>query len=192
MDKKSDESLDGTPYNAPNKNGGDSSGCSVGGRESVSSSVTSDTHISSDSGAEADRCFPGSNEGSIGKWNSSGRKRHNSRKIHRRQNETGPPAGDASNFVDVATDPVSGYARVGFEETSTPEKRLPVKGYVTIASVVSPNPSQKADGENGYKTLPAEDFSRYRAEPRPGAKYVALPGHTTSIHVPSPGSNGSR
>lgn len=54
LDKKSDESLDMTPFNVPVKNGGDSSGCSVG-RESVSSSVTSDTHISSDSGAEADR-----------------------------------------------------------------------------------------------------------------------------------------
>lgn len=54
LDKKSDESMDITSFNMPVKNGGDSSGCSVG-RESVSSSITSDTHISSDSGAEPDQ-----------------------------------------------------------------------------------------------------------------------------------------
>lgn len=52
LGKKSDECLD--PFNIGVKNGGDSSGCSMG-RESMSSSVASDNHGSSDSGAEADQ-----------------------------------------------------------------------------------------------------------------------------------------
>lgn len=209
LDKKSDESLDMTPFNVPVKNGGDSSGCSVG-RESVSSSVTSDTRISSDSGAEADRCVPSSNDGSFGRWNSSGKKRSKERSDPSRKGRHGrngvdpgvvddPDFGNSIGNWQTGESAALGYTRVGFTDHGSPEKCLPGKGYVTIASVTSVNPPQKTNGELSYDTLPTEDFSRYYEDRSAvldfagdvAPRYVALARLGNDQVLSSPGKDGT-
>ncbi|KAL0267928.1 UNVERIFIED_CONTAM: hypothetical protein PYX00_010059 [Menopon gallinae] len=167
LGKKSDECLD--PYNIGVKNGGDSSGCSMG-RESMSSSVASDNHGSSDSGAEADQCT-NTMRVPFGEWDSMKTQPTNAvddptkgrRHIRKGSNPEDFPTGDWN--TDDPT--VPGYTRVGFTDGSTSDKSLPGKGYVAIASIPTLNamsglpplnPPQKSVSENSYNSLPMDNF----------------------------------
>ncbi|KAK6620371.1 hypothetical protein RUM44_006772 [Polyplax serrata] len=141
LDKKSDESMDITSFKMPIKNGGDSSGCSVG-RESVSSSITSDTHISSDSGAEPDQCTMTSN--AFESWSSQNGNGNNLRNPADREILNLSDLGD----LDLSDTAIPRYTKVGFSNSSG-KKSLPGKGYVTIASVKSVSPPQKSSSKEG-------------------------------------------